>query len=66
MRELKNQMLGTMEPPLMQLSVNIFQSELLAVKFAMGYEQNMSFLVIPNLQKFDKKLKILGWAPLIH
>ena len=31
--------------------INIFQMEhLLAVKFSMGYEKNMSFLVIANLQ----------------
>ena len=37
MREPKNQMLGTMEPPLMQLSVNtIFDS----APFVIGYVRN--------------------------
>ena len=32
--------------------INTFQTEhFSAVKFAMGYEKNMSFLVLPNLQK---------------
>ena len=35
--------------------INIFQTEQFSVvKFDMGYENNMSFLVIPNLQKFKK------------
>ena len=37
--------------------INIFQTEhFSAAKFAiaMGYEKNMSFLVIANLQKFEK------------
>ena len=34
-----------------------------AVKFAMGYEKNMSFLWYQNLQKFGKRLK--NWAELL-
>ena len=37
---------------------NIFLTEpFSAVKFAMGYENNMSFLVIPKSQKKKKKKK---------
>ena len=36
--------------------INIFQVEQVsAVKFDKGYEKNISFLVMPNLQKFEKK-----------
>ena len=34
-----------------------------AVKFAMGYEKKMSFLVIPISQKNWKKLNKLDWTP---
>ena len=38
--------------------INIFQMEhFLAVKFTMGYEKNMSFLVIEKSPKVLKKLK---------
>ena len=38
--------------------ISIFQMERFSgVKFPMGYEKNMSFLVIQNLQKFEKKKK---------
>ena len=36
--------------------INNFQMEhFSAVEFAMGYEKNRNFLVIQNLQKFEKK-----------
>ena len=48
--------------------VNIFQTEhFSAVKFAMGYEKNMSFLLIPKSQEVGKKVKRKkksDWAPL--
>ena len=38
--------------------INIFQTKQFSVvKFDMGYEDNISFLVIPNLQKFEKGFK---------
>ena len=44
---------------------NIFQTEhFSAVKFAMGYEKNMSFLVIPKSPKVGKKLKKSDWVAL--
>ena len=43
--------------------INIFQMEHFpAVKFAMGYEKNMSFLVITKSPKLWKKLKNLNWV----
>ena len=46
--------------------INIFQMEnFSAVKFAIGYEKNMSFLVIPKYAKVEKKkFKKYDWAPL--
>ena len=35
-----------------------------AVKFYMGYEKNMSFIVIAKSPKVGKKLKRSDWAPL--
>ena len=41
--------------------INIFQTERFsAVKFAMGYEKNMSFLVIAKSPKVWKKSKKIG------
>ena len=41
--------------------INIFQTECFsAVKFAMGYEKNMSFLVIPKSPKVWKKVEMIG------
>ena len=38
--------------------INIFQTEQFSVvKFAMGYEKNMSFLLIAKPQKFWKKVE---------
>ena len=38
--------------------INIFQTQhFSAMKFNMGYEKNMSFLVIPKSPKVGKKLK---------
>ena len=47
--------------------INFFQTEhISAVKFNMGYEKNMSFLVIPKSPKvWQKKLKKLDWASLL-
>ena len=36
-----------------------------AVKFTMGYKKNVSFLVIPNLQKCEKKFQKLNLAPVL-
>ena len=39
--------------------IHIFQMEhSSSVKFDISYEKNMNFLVVPNLQKLVKKLKI--------
>ena len=35
-----------------------------AVKFAVGYEKSMGFLVIPKSPKVRKKVEKLDWAPL--
>ena len=35
--------------------IDIFQTEHFSVKFAMGYEKNMSFLVIANSPEVWKK-----------
>ena len=44
---------------------NIFQTKhLSAVKFVMGYGENMSFLVIPKFPVVWKKVEKIGWAPL--
>ena len=41
-----------------QIFTNIFQTKhYAAVKFAMGYEKNMSFLEIPKLPKVWKKVE---------
>ena len=41
--------------------INIFQMEhIYAVKFAMGYEKNMSFFVIPKSPKVFKKVEKIG------
>ena len=41
--------------------INISQTEhFSAVKFAMGYENNMSFLVIAKSQKACKKIEKIG------
>ena len=41
--------------------INIFQmEEFSAGKFAMGYQKNMSFLVIAKFPKVEKKLKNIG------
>ena len=41
--------------------INIFQAECFsAVKFAMGYEKNMGFFVIPKLLKVWKKVEKIG------
>ena len=41
--------------------INIFKMECLsAVKFAMGYEKNMSFHVIPKSPKVLKKVEKIG------
>ena len=41
--------------------INIFQMEhFSAVKFTMGYEKNMSFLVIPKSPKVSKKVEKIG------
>ena len=49
--------------------INIFQTEHLihcvAVKFSVGYEKNMSFLVIAKSPKVWKKVEKIGRAPLI-
>ena len=34
------------------------------MKFYMGYEINMRFLVIPKSPKVGKKVEKIGWAPL--
>ena len=45
--------------------INIFQTEhFSAVKFAMGYEKNMNFLVIPKCPKVWEKNGKMDWAPL--
>ena len=45
--------------------VNIFQMEhFSAVKFAMGYEKNISYLVTPKSPKVGQKLNKSDWAPL--
>ena len=41
--------------------INIFQTECFsAVKFDMGYEKKMSFVVIPKCQKVWKKVEKIG------
>ena len=43
------------------VSINIFQLEhFLVVKFAMGYEENMSILVIAKSQKVFKRVEKIG------
>ncbi len=45
--------------------INIFQTvHFPALKFTRGNEKNTSFLLIPNLWKFEKNLKWSDWAPL--
>ena len=45
--------------------INIVKMEyFLSVIFAMGYEKNVSFLVLPNLQKLKKKKK-KNWTRLL-
>ena len=45
--------------------VNIFQMEhFSAVKFAKGYEKNISYLVTPKSPKVGQKLNKSDWAPL--
>ena len=44
-----------------EIFINIFQTEhFLAVKFAMGYEKNMTFLVIAKSPKVWKKVEKKG------
>ena len=47
-------------------SMNILQMEhFSAVKLAMGLRKNVSILVIPKSQKFEKIVEKSNWAPLI-
>ena len=44
--------------------IYIFKTEhFLAVKFDIGSEKNMSFLVMPKAPKVEKKLKKSEWTP---
>ena len=44
--------------------INVFQMvQFLALQFTWANEKNMSFLLIPNVRKFEKNLKQSDQAP---